>query len=274
MNYVLRLIKLVNRSFTVWRSIRERDVRVTTHSLLRGRSHNPRPRDSAIGQSPECVSTLPHPDRAGVGKQLRGRVSQSVAPTHAPTAAYCGRAYRYCALLAGLFALFFIGSLLLNAELPIAGKWTVQAGAGFALFVVVLFWWQSPAALIHRSPDQPKSSTSSGPSQAASQSPPPAPERKPDAPAVTPAKTAEPPAKSSWDLCQEGDNSACAKVRDDVLEKCEDRSSIECQRRVQCWEDQSRAQTLLNSACGPGGNPQQCAFFKQLQTNRPKCEGF
>lgn len=51
-----------------------------------------------------------------------------------------------CALLAGLFALFFTGSLLLNAELPIAGKWAVQGGAGFALFLIVLFWWSGALA--------------------------------------------------------------------------------------------------------------------------------
>lgn len=51
-----------------------------------------------------------------------------------------------CALLAGLFALFFTGSLLLNAELPIAGKWAVQGGAGFALFLIVLFWWSGTLA--------------------------------------------------------------------------------------------------------------------------------
>src|SRR5690349_21738165 len=48
-------------------------------------------------------------------------------------------------LLAGLFALFFTGRLLLNADLPLAGKWGVQAGAGFALFLVVLFWWKTPS---------------------------------------------------------------------------------------------------------------------------------
>jgi hypothetical protein len=53
-----------------------------------------------------------------------------------------------CALLAGCFALFFTGSLLVNTELPIPGRWTVQGGAGFGLFLVVLFWWQSPSALI------------------------------------------------------------------------------------------------------------------------------
>lgn len=46
-----------------------------------------------------------------------------------------------CALLAGLFALFFTGSLLLKAELPMPGKWGVQGATGFALFLIVLFWW-------------------------------------------------------------------------------------------------------------------------------------
>jgi hypothetical protein len=65
-----------------------------------------------------------------------------------------------CALLAGCFALFFTGALLLNADLPIAGKWTVQGGAGFALFLVVLFWWQSPTALIKKEgAGSPKTST-------------------------------------------------------------------------------------------------------------------
>jgi len=51
-----------------------------------------------------------------------------------------------CALLAGLFAIFFTGSLLLRAHLPMAGKWVAQGGAGFALFLIVLFWWFSPLA--------------------------------------------------------------------------------------------------------------------------------
>ncbi len=50
------------------------------------------------------------------------------------------------ALLAGLFAVFFTGSLMLTAELPIAGNWAVQGGAGFARFLIVLFWWRSPVA--------------------------------------------------------------------------------------------------------------------------------
>jgi hypothetical protein len=53
-----------------------------------------------------------------------------------------------CASLAGFFALFFTGTLLLNSELPIPGKWVISGGAGFALFLVVLFWWRSPAAPI------------------------------------------------------------------------------------------------------------------------------
>ena len=54
----------------------------------------------------------------------------------------------FCASLAAFFALFFTGTLLLNAELPLPGKWVISGGAGFALFLVVLFWWRSPAAPI------------------------------------------------------------------------------------------------------------------------------
>jgi len=53
-----------------------------------------------------------------------------------------------CALLAGFFAAFFTGTLLLNTQLPIPGKWVVSGGAGFALFLIVLFWWKSGAAPI------------------------------------------------------------------------------------------------------------------------------
>src|SRR5580704_19227949 len=53
-----------------------------------------------------------------------------------------------CASLAGFFALFFTGALLLNAELPLPGKWIIKGGAGFALFLIVLFWWRSPSAPI------------------------------------------------------------------------------------------------------------------------------
>ena len=42
--------------------------------------------------------------------------------------------------------MFFTGTLLLNTELPLPGKWVVQGGAGFALFLIVLFWWHSAAA--------------------------------------------------------------------------------------------------------------------------------
>jgi hypothetical protein len=48
-----------------------------------------------------------------------------------------------CALLAGCFAIFFTGSLLVHATLPVPGKWTVRGGAGFGLFLIVLFWWNS-----------------------------------------------------------------------------------------------------------------------------------
>lgn len=57
-----------------------------------------------------------------------------------------------CALLAGVFALFFTGSLLLHAELPMAGRWAVQGGAGSALFLIVLFWWFGPAAPVRSAP--------------------------------------------------------------------------------------------------------------------------
>jgi len=60
-----------------------------------------------------------------------------------------------CALLAGLFALFFTGSLLLNAELPIAGKWAVQGGTGFALFLIVLFWWAGGLAPVKPTKNEP-----------------------------------------------------------------------------------------------------------------------
>ena len=42
-----------------------------------------------------------------------------------------------CASLAGFFAVFFTGNLLLNAELPMPGKWIISGGAGFALFLIV-----------------------------------------------------------------------------------------------------------------------------------------
>lgn len=63
-----------------------------------------------------------------------------------------------CASLAGFFALFFTGTLLLNAELPLPGKWIIKGGAGIALFLIVLFWWRSPSAPIAamlRPPDHP-----------------------------------------------------------------------------------------------------------------------
>jgi hypothetical protein len=66
-----------------------------------------------------------------------------------------------CATLAAFFAIFFTGALLVNAELPIPGKWTVRGGAAFALFLVVLFWWRSPAAPIGQTNDPNQSSASS-----------------------------------------------------------------------------------------------------------------
>jgi hypothetical protein len=62
-----------------------------------------------------------------------------------------------CATLAGFFAIFFTGTLLLNAQLPIPGKWTVRGGAAFALFLVVLFWWRSDASPIPRNDPNPSS---------------------------------------------------------------------------------------------------------------------
>lgn len=52
------------------------------------------------------------------------------------------------ALLAGLFGIFLTGSLLVDAQLPLPGKWVVQGGSGFGLFLIVLFWWQTSAAPI------------------------------------------------------------------------------------------------------------------------------
>jgi hypothetical protein len=65
-----------------------------------------------------------------------------------------------CALLAGLFGVFLTGALLLNAELPIQGKWAVQGGLGFALFLIVLFWWRSPKAPVAIQDDPTKASVS------------------------------------------------------------------------------------------------------------------
>ena len=53
-----------------------------------------------------------------------------------------------CASLAGFFGLFFTGALLGNVELPLPGKWAISGGAGFILFLIVLFWWKSPSAPI------------------------------------------------------------------------------------------------------------------------------
>src|SRR5205823_3663687 len=56
------------------------------------------------------------------------------------------------ALLAGLFGLFFAGSLLLHAHLWLPGKWVVQGSTGFALFLIVLFWWNTSAAPVRVAP--------------------------------------------------------------------------------------------------------------------------
>jgi hypothetical protein len=81
-----------------------------------------------------------------------------------------------CALLAGCFALFFTGTLLVHAELPIPGKWTVKGGAGLALFLIVLFWWNSPNALIARS-DASTSHAAKGPDSSPRTPPDPSPPR-------------------------------------------------------------------------------------------------
>jgi hypothetical protein len=70
-----------------------------------------------------------------------------------------------CASLAGFFGAFFTGALLLNAELPLPGKWIVSGGAGFALFLIVLFWWRSSSAPIAAEitkPDVPVATSSGG----------------------------------------------------------------------------------------------------------------
>lgn len=52
------------------------------------------------------------------------------------------------ALLAGLFGFFLMGSVALdvNANNSRFGSMTIKATAGFALFVIVLYWWFSPFA--------------------------------------------------------------------------------------------------------------------------------
>ena len=67
-----------------------------------------------------------------------------------------------CATLAAFFAIFFTGALLVNAQLPIPGKWTVRGGAAFGLFLVVLFWWRSDASPIPRNDPDPSSGSSKG----------------------------------------------------------------------------------------------------------------
>ena len=39
------------------------------------------------------------------------------------------------------------------------GKWAIQGGAGFALFLIVLFWWFGGSAPIKPAPIDPTSST-------------------------------------------------------------------------------------------------------------------
>src|ERR1700722_20196363 len=65
-----------------------------------------------------------------------------------------------CATLAAFFAIFFTGTLLVNAQLPIPGKWTVRGGAAFALFLVVLSWWRSDASPIPRNDPNPSTGSS------------------------------------------------------------------------------------------------------------------
>ncbi len=54
------------------------------------------------------------------------------------------------ALLAGFLAFFLSGSIALvaNPDLPQFGKTSIQAGSGFALFLIVLLWWRSEKAPI------------------------------------------------------------------------------------------------------------------------------
>ena len=54
------------------------------------------------------------------------------------------------ALLAGFLAFFLSGSIALDAnpDLPQLGKTSIQAGSGFALFLIVLVWWRSAKAPI------------------------------------------------------------------------------------------------------------------------------
>lgn len=54
-----------------------------------------------------------------------------------------------CALLAGLFAYFFIGTnqIVINGKSPIV-RFVFRAGGGASLFALVLLWWGSPYSLV------------------------------------------------------------------------------------------------------------------------------
>lgn len=52
-----------------------------------------------------------------------------------------------CSVLAGLFGVFFTGSLSVVARfLPLFGRVSAQMGGGFALYIMTLLWWSSPAS--------------------------------------------------------------------------------------------------------------------------------
>jgi len=56
------------------------------------------------------------------------------------------------AILCGLFGYFFTGSnkIVGDGQLPNWGKLSIQAGGGFALFALILLWWNSKSAPVQR----------------------------------------------------------------------------------------------------------------------------
>jgi hypothetical protein len=63
-----------------------------------------------------------------------------------------------CALLAACFGYFLTGSLGVDAQpqLPWLGKTAIKSGGGFAMFLVVLVWWHSPAAPVQLAKEAPQ----------------------------------------------------------------------------------------------------------------------